>query len=57
MSVRASTESPRACSGDMYLPVPITMPVSVFTRAPAGDVSLVVGCSVSFASPKSSTFA
>ena len=28
-SVRASSGSPRACSGDMYEAVPITMPVLV----------------------------
>ena len=35
MSVRASTGSPRACSGDMYLVVLITMPgiVSGFTSS------------------------
>jgi hypothetical protein len=33
MSVRASTPFPRACSGDMYCEVPITIPASVWTSA------------------------
>ncbi len=57
-SVRASTASPRTCSGPMYGTVPATCPA-----AEIGD-SIVCACvastskpgRASFASPKSNTF-
>ena len=54
MSVRASTLVPRACSGDIYYAVPITIPSSVFTIVDASGS--LVGRELSFASPKSTTF-
>ena len=64
MSARLSTGFPRACSGDMYAAVPMTIPISV-----AAAVNEIVGealvglkpCapyegSSAFARPKSSTF-
>ncbi len=36
-SVRASTRSPRACSGDMYAGVPTTAPVRVTASSPASS--------------------
>jgi len=58
-SLRRSMGSPRTCSGDMYPAVPRTRPAPV-TSARVGALaasSSVAVCSVSLASPKSSTFA
>src|SRR5262245_4493946 len=51
MSVRASTCSARACSGDIYATVPITMPAEVReakTRA-FGDAGIIRSFSLLFA--------
>src|SRR5262249_61126165 len=39
MSVRVSTRSPRACSGDIYCAVPITTPGTVSFDGPGGIVA------------------
>ena len=48
--------SPRTCSGDMYLTVPITVPGSVCSRPSAGASPRRCAGPVLFARPKSSTF-
>ena len=59
-SVRASSPSPRTCSGDMYATVPSAVPGLVSSGAAsvgsADTLAAATSC-VSFASPKSSTFA
>ena len=55
MSLRASTVSPAACSGDMNAGVPSTVPRSVCGRRDTVVSSRMSPVSVSFARPKSST--
>ena len=61
-SVRASSFSPRTCSGDMYATVPSAVPGLVrFTSAsivsPPMATASFAPAGISFARPKSSTFA
>ena len=73
ISVRASVSFPRACSGDIYETVPITIPgfvrrgagesggwgekLSVDSSSPLLPISLSPFLSISFANPKSKTLA
>ena len=50
MSERASTDSPRACSGDKYCAVPITALVAV-TEVAASLMARAIPKSITFASP------
>ena len=50
MSERASTDSPRACSGERYCAVPITALVAV-TDVAASLMALAIPKSITFASP------
>ena len=57
MSVRASTSTPRACSGDMYVTVPITRPASVRNAVWVASAPMLAVGGASLASPKSRTLA
>ena len=50
MSLRASTCSPRACSGERYCAVPITAEVCVIVEAPS-DIARAMPKSMTLTSP------
>ena len=60
MSVRASSSSPRICSGDIYEGVPLMIPtieVDSPGSRPESESPPAIPLGTSFAKPKSSTFA